>query len=111
MLRDESGAGFGVGHGHELADVSDGHSQLPEALDHLRGGHLVEALVAVATLGVDLVGFEQAGLVVAAKGLDGKVGDPGELPDAQSGSHGTSVDSPPWRGSSEASLTPCRKGS
>jgi hypothetical protein len=70
VLTDEDGAGVGVGHGDELADLSDGHSQLPEAVDDLGGGHLPEAVVPVAALGVHVVGFEQAGLVVSAQGLD-----------------------------------------
>ena len=95
MLGDEGCPGVGVGDGHKLADLSNGHSKLSEAVDDLGGRHLVEAVVAVGALGVHVGGFNQARLVVAAQRLDAQVGDTRELPDAKDCCHIPSLDPPP----------------
>jgi hypothetical protein len=81
VLGDDRRPGLGVGDGEQLADLPQGHVQLPEAVDDLGGRHLVEGVVAVPGLRVDVGWFEQARFVVAAQRLDAQVGDPGELPD------------------------------
>ena len=84
------------------------HIQLPEAVDDLGGRDLVEAVVAVAGLGVHVGRLEQPGLVVAAKGLDTQMGDPGELADRQTRVHIPSVH-PPATGRVQPPPGPPRK--
>ena len=79
-----------VGCEQHRPDRVERHAQVAQPPDHLGGGHLVGAVVAVAGVRVDRRGREDAHVVIVLQRLHAQVGHPGELADGQhvGGCHG-----------------------
>lgn len=92
--------------------ICDGHVEVAQPADHLRGGDLVEGVVAVAGALIHIGRLEQARLVVVPERLHAYVGHAGKLADGQTGSHVSSVNPPPAGGSSPVLVldSPARGG-
>src|ERR1700712_1499585 len=86
VVGDERGTLADVG-AEQADDVADGHVQVAEPTDDLRGRDLVGRVVAVARVPVDPLGWQQAGLVIVAQGLDAQGRHGGEPADAQQRRH------------------------
>ena len=91
---DELGPSRRIGCLQHPSDVDERHVEIPEPSDHLSDRDLDVAVSAIAGDRIDLRGFEEAGLVVVAQGLDAEEGDPREVADRQRARHVPSFDPP-----------------
>jgi len=107
MRGDQGRAGARVRCGQHLADLAQGHIQLAQPVDDLRGGNLLAGVVAVSAVRVDDGWFEQAPLVVSAQRTDAQVSDLRELADGEAGPHEATVHPlPGGRSTDPAGLDP-----
>jgi hypothetical protein len=83
----------------DRADLLQGHVEVPEAADDLRGRDLIGRVAPVPGGRVDVRRLQEAEAVIVPQRLDAQLRGAGEIPDAQRGGHTPSVD-PPLRGES-----------
>jgi hypothetical protein len=91
VLEDDAVPSAGTLRFEHRADLLEGHLEVSEATDHVRGRDLRCGIEAITRRSIDVGRRQQADLVVVAQRLDTQMRRPGELTDAQQDSHEPSL--------------------